>query len=163
MKPFLQSLFCGLFIFFSLHCFAQKPERKCAASFADEVIADEDTEMRMAGSSDCRSYFYGTYGTFCDHSDCSMPSLPNPSCSLFQIPVVFTVVTNSAGFTSLNTDNIDLKLAELNTYYAAANIKFVQCDEPRYISDDDFYNFHIIGTDPDDGICLLYTSDAADE
>ena len=152
MKPFLQSSFFGLLIFFSIYCFAQMPERKCAVSFAEEVAANEDTEMRMAGSSDCRSYFYGTYGTFCEHNDCSMPSLPNPSCSLFQIPVVFTVVTNSSGFTSLNTDNIELKLAELNSYYAAANLKFVQCDEPRYINDDDFYNFHIIGTDPDDGI-----------
>lgn len=99
----------------------------------------------------CRNYMYGSYGTSCDFTDCSIPPLLNSSCPDYRIPLVCTLVRNNSGSGSANETDFSAALAEANNYYSAALVQFVVA-EVRYINDSDLYNFVAGSTDSDDGI-----------
>lgn len=114
-----------------------------------EAENNANGEQRMGAF--CRSYMYGSYGTSCDFTDCSIPALPNSSCPDYRIPLVCTLVRDNSGSGSANETDLAEALADVNNYYSAALVQFV-VTEIRYINDSDLYNFVAASTDVDDGI-----------
>ncbi len=118
----------------------------------DPIVIDKATgHLRQMGDG-CRSHLYGIYGNNCGFNDCSIPPLPNSGCPAFKIPVVFTIITDGSGNTTLDPAFIDQKIIEINAVYQAASVEFVQCQAPRYLDDADFYQFYFESNDAgDDG------------
>ncbi len=65
------------------------------------------------------------------------------------VPIQVHVIQRNDGTGGLDLNILNNALAQLNTYYANANIEFFQCAAVNYINNDTYYNFERADSDDD--------------
>ncbi|WP_353779520.1 T9SS type A sorting domain-containing protein [Winogradskyella sp. 3972H.M.0a.05] len=63
------------------------------------------------------------------------------SSAVISVPIKAHIIRTSAGFGGLSVTALNDAIANMNNYYANANLSFYLCDGINYIDDDNYYNY----------------------
>jgi hypothetical protein len=92
------------------------------------TVVDARSEMYFERSAPAWERFLETYD----------PAFENRSATY--IPVQAHIIRTSSGTGGLSTDELDLAIADANSFYINANIQFFLCGEVNYIDNSTYYN-----------------------